>query len=73
MNLMGVQLATVADRAPAHIADSGSTRQKTRLRLKRVSSHQAVRTRVRALASAIGTGAASYVLLRMLEALYGSR
>jgi hypothetical protein len=70
---MGVQFATVEDGASAHVLDSSSTRGKRALRLKPLSARQALRIRLRALAVAIGTGAASYAVLRTFEALCGRR
>ena len=71
---MGCQLTTVESRAyDGRIPDRNPARSKKGLELMRVSAPQAVRIRLHALAGALATGAASYLVFRVLEALYGRR
>ena len=70
---MGSQLATVESRALGRVLDRNPTRTRKGLDLMPVSAPQALRIRLHALAGAVATGAASYLVLRVLEALYGRR
>jgi hypothetical protein len=70
---MGCQLTTVESRALGSLPDHSPARTKNRLKWVPVSAPQALRIRLHALAGALATGAASYVVLRVLQALYGRR
>ena len=70
---MGCQLATIESRALGGLPDRSPAGMRKGPGLMPVSVPQALRIRLHALAGAVATGAASYLVLRVLEALYGRR